>query len=263
MTPDGQTQQSRVSGAPSALRRVVFRGSLFAACYGLTLCVLLENWFLLAIPGLIGMVTIGGLVAVAITTHRASVEVPFATDGSDSRGPLAHHRSAVLKSYPLVLALVAVLVGLVVLVKSDYLIPLAPMAAAGFIMGTRSWLGQLLTLNQCARVLKVYRFTHRTPVKVLHRARGGKQLFRLGSGEHESPRLIGSQVGGEKDWGKRVGDEVWFAGDELFGGVLLVPGSGELVAVQPSDLPAVGPQRAAAAPDRQELAKKAGIGRSR
>jgi hypothetical protein len=260
MTSDEQTQQRRPVGPPSTLRRVAFWGSLFAACYALTLCVLLDSWFLLAVPGIIGMGTFGGVVATAVMNVRPPETAPYATDGTDHQGPLAYHRSVLLKRYPLILVSTGVLVGLVVLVKSDYLIPLAPMAALLFVMGTRGLTGELLAANRFARVLKVYRFTHRAPVKVLHRARGGKQLFRLGAGEQESERLIGSQLGGEKDWGRRVGDHVLFAGDDLFGGVLMVPGSGELVFVRSNDGPALQPQRAAAAPERKDMAKRAGIG---
>lgn len=262
MTPDEQTQRRRPASAPSTPRRVAFWGALFLACHGLTLMVLLDGWFLLAIPGIIGMATIGAVFAGAIMNGRLPATVPYATDGTDQQGPVVFHRSAALKRYPLVLVLVAVLVGLVVLVKSDYLIPLAPMAVMAFIIGSQTLVGILGAANRCGRVLKVYRFTHRAPVKVLHRARGGKQLFRLGAGPEESPKLIGAQLGGEKDWGKRVGEAVWFAGDDLFGGVLLVPGSGELVFVQPNDGPALQPQRAAAAQERKDLAKQAGIGNS-
>lgn len=261
MTSDEQTQQRPAVKAPSTLRRVAFWGSLFAACYGLTLFVLLDDWFLLAMPGIIGMFTLGAVAVGAIVSVRPPEPALYATDGSDARGPVAYHRAAVLKRYPLVLAFVGVLVGLVVLVKSDYLIPLAPLAVAGFVFGNGTVIGQLLAANRMARVLKVYRFTHRAPVKVLHRGRGGKQLFRLGAGEQESERLIGMQLGGEKDWGRRVGDHVLFAGDDLFGGVVLVPGSGELVFVQPNDGPALQSQRAAATPERKQMSKRAGIGK--
>ncbi|MFR9674650.1 hypothetical protein [Streptomyces sp. TR06-5] len=259
MTPDEQTAQRRPAGGPSTLRRVGFWTALFAAFYGLTLFVLTDGWFLLAMPGIIGLATVGAILAWAVLNTGQPKTVPFATDGSDPQGPLTFHRAALLKRYLLLLALVALLVGLVVTVRSDYLIPLAPLAVLLFIVGTQTMTAALVTASRCSRVLKVYPFTYREPVKILHRARGGKQLFRLGSGEQESPKLVGTQLGGEKDWGKRIGDGAHFAGDDLYGGVLLVPDSGELVWVKPVDGPALAPHRTSVSPERRDRAAQAGL----
>ncbi|MFD5425029.1 hypothetical protein [Streptomyces sp. NPDC127084] len=247
---------------PSALRRVAFFGSLFAVFYGLVLFVLNDDWFLLAIPGIIGMATLGALTASALLRSRLPQTVPYAMDGADRESAVQYYRSVLRKRYALLLALVAVVVALFVLTRSDYLIPLAPLAVFLFLFGSYELSDQMVTIGKCSGVLKTYPYTYRAPVRILNRSRGGKQVFRLGDGDEESSKLLGRQLGAETRWADSVADGVWFAGDELFGGVLLVPGSGEFVWAQPADEPALRYQRESLSPERKETAKRAGIGRT-
>lgn len=257
----GQTASS-VKPA-SKVRRVAFWAGLFAVLYGLTLFVLMEDWFLLGIPGIIGMAVVGAMFSTGVLKAPFRKAVPYATDGTDHRGPVAYHRSSLVKRYLLILAVAALLIAVVVLVKSDYLIPLAPLAVMLFVFGTYGWLGELVTVSQCARALKVYPLSFRAPVKVLNRVRNGERALRLpGSDGQGSPKLVGRQLIGDDALSEDLSGGVWFAGDELFGGVLLVPGSGQLVWVRPQDAPALQRERESAAAERKGKAKQAGLGRN-
>ncbi|MGI5376270.1 hypothetical protein ACQEV2_18825 [Streptomyces sp. CA-251387] len=51
----------------------------------------------------------------------------------------------------------------------------------------------------------------------------------------------------------------WFAGDPAFGGVMIVPGSNDMLFVQPADRQKHEQERAQAGPERRTLAEQAGI----
>ncbi|THA24204.1 hypothetical protein E4198_05125 [Streptomyces sp. RKND-216] len=241
---------------------MAFWGGLFVLCYALTLFVLTDGWFLLAMPGIIGMAVLGSFASTALLDARPPVTGPWPTDTGEPLAPVAELRSALLKRYPVLLAVVAALVAAVVLVQSDYLIPLAPFAMMTLVFGSYTCLGRLVALRRCGRVLEAYPLVLQERVQVLNRASGGRgHILRLGRGDEKSPKLLGRQVGrSQPNWTGNLSQGAWFAGDQLFGGVLLVPGSGGVVWAAPNDGPALLTERQAAAPERRDRAKRAGIG---
>lgn len=258
----GGRTASQAGRGGSPVRRVAFWTLLFVVCYALTLSIFSDSLFLLAVPGIIGLVTVGSIAMGAVVQRPVRSEaIPYATDGTDYRGPVQYHRSVLLKRVALIVAVVAVLVCLALFTQADLLFPLLPLSVVSFVIGSHFWIEQLRWIGQCSRVLNVYGFETRAPVETVDQRSGGKRTLRLGAGAERSPKMFARQPMGQSVWPKRVADSVWFAGDDVFGGVVLVPGTGEILCVQPLDWQAAQGKRDAAGGDRREKAKQAGLDR--
>lgn len=72
-----------------------------------------------------------------------------------------------------------------------------------------------------------------------------------------APLLRAAKAIGGRRWPKGTENGVWVAGDVDFGGVIVVPISGEMLFFQPANWHATAPAREQAAPDRQEKASRA------
>lgn len=265
---DGQAQgvnRTEAGVPPPAAQRRVRAMALWvlatAVFYGLSLCVLNESLVLLAVPGLIGLVTLGTMAGVA-WMHKpiSSVNLPYASDGSDHRGAVQHHRSVLVRRYAVLVVLCVSLAASLPVIKSDYLIPLAPLSVMGLLMGTRTWLGQMSWIRRSSRVLDVYSFEFRAPVQTLNQRSSGKRLLRLGSDAEKAPKMSAHQVLGNR-WPQGITEGAWFAGDDLFGGVLLVPRSGELLCMQPLNWDELAGARGGASTERLQKAERAGLDR--
>ena len=232
----------------------------FAGLYGLSLTVLVDSLFLLAVPGLIGLVALGSTTVLSALYRPLGADVPYATDGTDHRGVLHHHRSVLRKRYGTLVSVCIAAAALVPVTKSDYSVPLAPFAVVCLLVGTRFWFEQLRSVRLSAGVLDVYTFEFRAPVQTLDLRAAGKRSLRLGGEGEEFPKMSAHQPLGQK-WPEDIADGVWFAGDDVFGGVLMVPGSGELMCVQPLAWDELAGERSRAGAERIEKAKRAGLGR--
>lgn len=251
---------------PSPLRRAVFWTGSLAVFYGLSLSVLDDSLFLLAIPGLIGLVTMGSTGVLLSLYAPLRGEIPYATDGTDRQGAVRHHRSVLRGRFGiLVVACLAVAATLPV-TKSDYVVPLAPLSVLSLLVGTRFWFEQVRSVGVASRVLEVYGYEFRAPVEKLNLRTAGKRSLRLGGrpggGGEESPRMAAHQPLGAL-WPEDIADGVWFAGDDVFGGVVLVPGSGELMVLQPLNWDELAGRRDRAGADRIGRANRAGLDRRR
>ncbi|WP_070010641.1 hypothetical protein [Streptomyces abyssalis] len=248
---------------PSRLLTLAKWALAFAAAYGLSLLVLTDSLVFLAIPGLIALLALTSTAVLLLLYEPVRGTVPYATDGSDRRGVVRHHRAVLLRRYAMLLCVVAALVALVFATQSDYAVMAAPAAVLAFFVGTGFCGEQMRTVLFAARVLDVYDFTFRAPVEKLNLRSSGKRSLRLGgagSADERSPELAAHQPLG-KLWPKNIEDGVWFAGDEIFGGVVMVPRSGELMRVQPLQWDELGAERSRAGAERIEKAARAGLGR--
>jgi hypothetical protein len=63
-------------------------------------------------------------------------------------------------------------------------------------------------------------------------------------------------------WPADISQGIWFAGDDPFGGAALVPGTGELLFMQPRIRELTAEQRENAGPERIRRARRAGIKRA-
>lgn len=235
----------------------------FVAAYGLSLTVLTDHLVVLAVPGLIALMALSVTATLLLVYEPFRGKVPYATDGSDRRGVVRHHRNVVLRRYALLVGCVAAVVAAVPLSKSDYAVMAAPAAVVTFFTGTGFCGAQMRTVRLAARVLEVYEFTFRSPVEKLNLRASGKRSLRLGVGDGSdggSPELAAHQPVG-KLWPRDIEDGVWFAGDEIFGGVVMVPGSGELMLVQPLKWDELAAARGRAGTERLEKARRAGLER--
>lgn len=252
-------------GRAMPLRPEVLWALAAAASYALTLFVTSDDLVFLAIPGLLGCVLLE-IIAVRYVLRRPSrgAPAPYATDGTDRRGAVTFLYAALLKRYlVLVLSFLAIM-ALPLITRSTwatYLIPLIGVGLFGVVLATIYWFDQLRWVRQCARVLNVYHFEFRTPVYGLELWRNGRRFLVMGCEGLESPEMHAREPMGHPRWPDRISEGAWFAGDEVFGGVLLVPGTGELMCMQPLDWDEFKPWRDEAGEERRAKAKRAGLDR--
>lgn len=242
------------------LRREVLWALGAAGSYGVTLFLGSDDLVLLAIPGILGLVVLE-VIAVRYVLRRPSRGAPvsYPTDGSDHRGPVNFLYAALLKRYAALVVSSLVLMAVPLVTRAIYLMPLLVVGLLGITLGTVFWLDQLRWVRQCARILHVYPFEFRAPVYGLELLRHGKRVVVLGYQGLESPDMVAREPMGHPRWPDRIADGGWFAGDEVFGGVLLVPGTGELMCMQPLDWDDFKQWRNEAGEERRAQAKRAGI----
>jgi len=121
-------------------------------------------------------------------------------------------------------------------------------------------------LGVCEKVLYAYPLEYRTRV-----SKKGSEWKYLGDvhavrlsvrGQHGAPSLRAINASTVRRWPKEAEQGgAWFAGAPAFGGVMIVPGSNDMLFVQPADWEKYEPQRAQADPERKALAQQAGISR--
>ncbi|MFF4212689.1 hypothetical protein ACFYZE_25680 [Streptomyces sp. NPDC001796] len=119
-------------------------------------------------------------------------------------------------------------------------------------------------LEVCEKVLRTYPLEYRT--RVLKKESEWKRLgdvhtVRLSvRGQHGAPYLRAISASTVRGWPKEADDGgAWFAGDIAFGGVVIIPGSNDMLFVQPADWEKYEQERTQAAPQRKALAEQAGI----
>lgn len=234
-----------------------------AACYALTLSISSESLVLLAFPGFLGLIFLE-VVAVKYVLRRPGrrgAEAPYATDGSDRKSPVTYLYAALLRRYVLLVIASLAVMAVPLVTRAAALFPLMGAGLIGLILATVFWFDQLRWVRQCARVLNVYDFEFRAPVYQLDLWRNGRRFLVLGYEGLQSPEMSAREPMGHPRWPDRIASGVWFAGDEVFGGALLVPGTGELMCLQPLDWDEFAQWREAADDGRKAKAKRAGLDR--
>lgn len=249
-------------GRGTPLRREALWAAAAAASYGATLFIGSDDYMILAIPGMLGLVLLE-VVAVRYVLRRPSrgSQASYATDGSDHRGAVHFLYAALVKRYILLVLCSLAVMAVPLVTRATYSIPLMGVGLLGVILATVYWFDQLRWVRQCARVLSVYDFEFRAPVEKLELWRGGRRFLVLGVEEDASPEMLAREPMGHPHWPKRIGDGVWFAGDDAFGGALLVPGTGELMCMQPLAWDALEGWRNEVGAERMAKAKRAGLDR--
>ncbi|MFF4504204.1 hypothetical protein [Streptomyces sp. NPDC001401] len=116
----------------------------------------------------------------------------------------------------------------------------------------------------CEKVLHTYPLEYRTRVSKKDtewKYLGDVHTVRLSvRGQHGAPSLRAINASTVRRWPKEVEEGgAWFAGDLAFGGVMIVPGSNDMLFVQPADWDKYEQERAQADPRRRALAEQAGI----
>ncbi|MFZ3597339.1 hypothetical protein [Streptomyces sp. BH104] len=123
--------------------------------------------------------------------------------------------------------------------------------------------------NVCKKVLRTYPLEYRTRLVRKFGDGSGSEWKYLGTvhtiklsirGKQGEPRMRAVNATTVRRWPKGAEDGgAWFAGDPLFGGVMIVPGSNAMMFMQPADWAKSEEKRAQAEPDRIARAQRAGI----
>ncbi|TDD68851.1 hypothetical protein E1293_36460 [Actinomadura darangshiensis] len=248
------------TGGRGTPRKAALLAAVFAVSYGLVLSIYSDTFFWFAIPGLLGLVTVV-LLAVHLVLRRpfGGGGVPFATDGSDRQGPVKHHYTVLTRRYLLIVVPGVAMTVLPLLLGIGYLNPFIGVGLMLLSLGTRFWLPQIGWSWRSARVLKVYDFEFRSPVQKSNLQSLGRRSLTLGA--EGSPRMAAREPLFSDQWPQEIARGVWFAGDEPFGGVILVPDTGELMFTQPANWSVQERARQQAGAERQEKAARAGLAR--
>ncbi|NLU69676.1 hypothetical protein [Streptomyces sp. HNM0574] len=172
------------------------------------------------------------------------------------------HRRAALRYFCTWCPLFAVWPVLLVVLDSGYLIPMAPVGAAGTLVHLNKLVSSLALTRRCVRILRTYPAVFRAPVRKVNLRQNGRRFLVLGDGTGDaSPEMSARDALHRKQWPKDIADGVWFAGDDAFGGAVLVPGTGELMCMQPKDWAATAGARSRAGADRTRRAERTGLTR--
>ncbi|MFC4493895.1 hypothetical protein ACFPA8_07070 [Streptomyces ovatisporus] len=123
--------------------------------------------------------------------------------------------------------------------------------------------GHPLRLRKCSKVLDAYPLEPGTVTRLGKPTQTHNQTFytldvRRGEGA-EGGKMRAVEPQGLNRWPKGMEEGVYMAGDLAFGGVIVVPGSKALLLMRPEPWDEAAPKRNAAAPDRIERARRAGI----
>lgn len=78
-------------------------------------------------------------------------------------------------------------------------------------------------------------------------------------GEYVTPDMLARRAAGPSRWPGGTEGGVWFAGDPLFGGVVIIPGNKAVMFMVPAEWKALAEEREQASPERVEKAKAAKI----
>ncbi|MEU0744211.1 hypothetical protein [Streptomyces sp. NPDC006134] len=119
-------------------------------------------------------------------------------------------------------------------------------------------------LAACERVLRTYPLEYHTRV-----VKKSEQWLLLGNvftvkvstrGQHGAPLMRAINASTVRRWPKGTEDGgAWFAGDLPFGGVMIVPGTNDMLFMQPSDWQKFADERERANPSRIARAQQAGL----
>lgn len=192
----------------------------------------------------------------------AAPAAPYPTDGSDHRGAVRYHYAAACKRFGKWLPLFLPLFLVAFLTKLDVLLPVSIAGFLGLLIRLLFFCAEMWWTWRCARVLRVYPLVFRDPVEKVQLKSDRTRVLILGRKRpDESPVFLGADALSRKGWPAGIADGVWFAGDDAFGGAVLVPVTGELLFVQPRDWAATAGQRAGAGAERVKKARRAGIKR--
>jgi hypothetical protein len=141
-------------------------------------------------------------------------------------------------------------------------LPIVPGLFLLLFLYLRVRLGRRLKVSE--KVLRTYPLEYRTR---LVRKRSERRL--LGTvhtvklsvrGQHGASTMRAVHTSSVRRWPEDAeGGGAWFAGDPAYGGVLIVPGTGDMFFLQPANWEQLAQERAEAAQDRREKAERAGI----
>lgn len=186
-----------------------------------------------------------------------SAQPPYATDGTDFQGALRYHYASALKRFARLGPIFLAVWLLVFYLEVDQLFLLGVVGFFGFIFTVISLWSRLLWILKCSRVFHTYPLEFRGPVTKVNR--DGELLFLRFADQGNEATLRAKSPLHRKAWPEGMSDGVWFAGDDPFGGAAIVPGSGELLFMQPNAWKLFAEKRKNAGAERNKRAWRAWI----
>ncbi|MFJ9128808.1 hypothetical protein ACIRJS_32375 [Streptomyces sp. NPDC102340] len=252
------TGQPLTTSTTAPKRRISKALIAIVAGYALTFLLRSDSIFLLGLLG--AFVMIGGYVVLALATYpKASGRGASDVNQPDPATAIRAHYAAVLGWCAVQVAVAVVGLAVTAALGTTYLFPLIPLSIVAAIMAL-GWtsVGAYWTWK-CARAVRTFQPVAR-PFHPLSLRGNGKRSLRLGDiGSGESPIMAGMDPLLHDNWPAGSEDWVWFAGDDAFGGVVMLPRSGMLIFVQPKDWDETEAERKAAGPERTQQAERAGV----
>lgn len=183
-----------------------------------------------------------------------------AADESGFRGALRFHYVTALKRFAKYFVIFAPLWPLVIATKVGHLLPLALVGIVGSAFTLAFFCGRVLWIWKCSRVFRAYPLEFRGPVTKV--TMDGPDLFLRFPGQGEKTTMRARSPLMRSGWPEGIAKGVWFAGDDPFGGAAIVPGTGELLFMQPKEWGLFAEERERAGTERIGRAKRGGIKRS-
>lgn len=190
-----------------------------------------------------------------------TVPAPYVTDGTDFRGALEYHYGIALRRFAkfgIPCAVIFVQMYLWPMEYRGFLLPVAIIGFLGFMFTSILFYARMSMIWNCSRVFRTYPLEFRGPLEQ-GRLENRKQYLRFGQQAGQLVTMLPKDPLQRSGWPKRAVDGVWFAGDDPFGGAAIVPGTGELLFMQPSEWHQTAEGRENAGGDRITQAKRAGI----
>jgi hypothetical protein len=186
---------------------------------------------------------------------------PYPTDGSEYQGAVRYYYGVALQNFLKFFPVFLLLWIQIFFTRIDWLLPVAIVGMFGMLWTLFLLVGRVSSTRRCAKVFRTYPLEFRTPVEKIGMESTHTLYLRLGDQKGTPFTLRAKDALGRRRWPVGITDGVWFAGDEPFGGAMIVPGGGELLLLQPRDWRAREEDRNTAGPERIDKARRAGIKR--
>ncbi|MFJ9178776.1 hypothetical protein [Streptomyces sp. NPDC102360] len=193
----------------------------------------------------------------------ASSQVCGAVSSAEVREAARRHYQFAVKRFALYAPVYVALWGLFMVSHTALLIPVGLVGILGAVYCLQMLARRAGCTWLCSRAFRAYAAEFVPSVKKVRQEGGGVLFLLLGQERNPMWTMRAHKARREGGWPKDIEAGVWFAGDRLFGGAAFVPGSGELLIMQPNGWKLWAPERKSAGAERIARARRAGIRRLR
>ncbi|MEB8342703.1 hypothetical protein [Streptomyces endophyticus] len=182
---------------------------------------------------------------------------------SEIREAVRHHYRFAVKRFARQAPLFVALWVLFVVSDTALLIPVGLVGILGGLYCLQMLARRAGCTWMCARAFRAYEADFVPTLKKVRQEGGGVLFLLLGQERNPMWTMRAHKASRKDGWPKDIEAGLWFAGDRLFGGAAFVPGSGELLIMQPNGWKLWAPERKSAGAERIARARRAGIRRLR
>ncbi|MHC5260642.1 hypothetical protein ACYSUO_22400 [Streptomyces sp. UC4497] len=186
-----------------------------------------------------------------------------AVDGAEIREAVRRHYRFAVKRFTLHSPVFVALWVLFMVSHTGFLVPVGLVGILGAVYCLQMLARRVGCTWLCSRAFRAYEAEFVSSVKKVRQEGGGVLFLLLGQERNPMWTMRAHKASKKGVWPKDIEAGVWFAGDRLFGGAAFVPGSGELLIMQPNGWKLWAPERKSAGAERIARARRAGIRRLR